>query len=176
MWSPPLNDVERAGEHVEIARRRLVARQRRRAFATAPATGALQRRRQPAEHAADDLDRNPRRHGGVGRLGLGVAPPEKLAVEVTAMITSAPSARQTETGIGLLRRRRAATCRPMRTGLTIPGSAIEARTASWIGPDCSQKNLAAGRQSVATGPYCWVGLDRSADPRFARKAPPAGRL
>ena len=65
------------------------------------------------------------------------------------MITSAPSARQTETGIGLLRPPSTSQRPSMRAGLRIPGSAIEARTASWIGPDCSQISRPVAR-SVAT--------------------------
>ena len=65
------------------------------------------------------------------------------------MMTSAPSARQTETGIGLDRPPSSSHLSSMRAGLKMPGMAIEARTASWIGPDCSQISRPVA-MSVAT--------------------------
>ena len=95
------------------------------------------------------------RDGPVAAGGSGSVKrrPTSSPLRLTAMMTSAPSARQTETGTGLERPPSSSHLPSRRAGLKMPGNAIEARTASWIGPGL-QPDLAAGGQSVATAAYC----------------------
>lgn len=56
--------------------------------------------------------------------------PNRSPLRLTAMMTSAPRARQTETGTGLDSPPSTSHLPPIPAGLKIPGSEIEARTAS----------------------------------------------
>ena len=74
-----LHYVDGSGEHVEIAwGGRGLARRRRLDIRRLASQG----RRPLSQHAADDLNRDARRHGCGGRLRLGEAPPQEFTVEV----------------------------------------------------------------------------------------------
>ena len=145
-----LHDVEGGGEHVEIARRRFP---RRRGIARRPrpppTAGPAPRAAGPPRGAGRRATRPAARSSSGGSGSTAKRRARRSPLRLTAMITSAPSARQTETGIGLLRPPSTSHLPSMRAGLRIPGRAIEARTASWIGPDCSQISRPVA-MSVAT--------------------------